>query len=394
MRAQTYLLDISRLLARAKCAGPTGIDRVELAYAEFLLEKFPDRVVFCAIHPFGRIGGVQREAAEKFIITLSRHWTGKQNSGVVSNYARRIKWELLWRPVPTATGMVHMLVSHHHLMRPRPLRSLLRKTGARFIPMVHDIIPITHPEYARPKERQRHMTRMSTVAELADAIIVPSEAVHHDLKAHLHIPNTPIWSIPHGVSVLPAREAKSSAQKPDRPYFVYLSTIEPRKNHLTLLNAWRRLIDTMGHRAPILVIIGKRGWENENIVDILDRSEELRPYIVECNTLDDAQVMGMLLSCRALLFPTLVEGYGLPLAEALSMKVPALCSDIPVLREVGGDIPEYVDPINGAEWAEAISVYTYDDTRRDTQLQRMKGWSPLGWEESVAMAIRRIECLP
>lgn len=384
MTEATYILDISRLLARAKFSGPTGIDRVELAYAEYLLREHPEQVNFCAFHRITGIGAIDRGLARHFIDMLARHWAGQRKSRALRGLVIRIKLQLLRRQTPCLNRPIYLLLSHHHLMDTRAIRRFLTRTNARFVPMIHDVIPITYPEYARPREYSRHVKRIETVRQLAHAIIVPSNAVKDDLRDQLLISDIPIWAVPHGVG--PAVRSPA-ASRPARSAFVYLSTIEPRKNHLTILHVWRRLIDTMGSSTPDLIIIGKRGWENENIIDLLDRSDTLRPYLREHNSLDDAKVAELLQSSRALLFPTLVEGYGLPLVEALNLGVPVLCSDIPVLREVGGSIPDYIDPIDGAAWVRAVASYVNDGPEREAQLSRLKTWTPFSWDQSVKEAI-------
>src|SRR6202022_1322602 len=112
-----------------------------------------------------------------------------------------------------------------------------------------------------------------------------------------------------------------------------------------LLNLWGRLAATMA-LPPRLFVIGARGWENEQVVDLLERSHRLHGLVEERNHLNDEGVESLLSRARALLVPSFVEGYGLPLAEALASGVPVICSDIPVFREVGRDVPDYVDPLD------------------------------------------------
>jgi len=142
------------------------------------------------------------------------------------------------------------------------------------------------------------------------------------------------------------------------PYFVVLSTIEPRKNHWFLLQMWRRLVETMGDSAPRLVIIGQRGWECENVAYMLERSEKLKGFVFEYSNCTDEELATYLHHAQALLFPSFAEGYGMPLVEALAFGVPVIASDLPVFREVAGEIPEYVDPLDGKRWAELVKEYT------------------------------------
>ncbi len=95
----------------------------------------------------------------------------------------------------------------------------------------------------------------------------------------------------------------------------------------------------MGPATPRLVLVGQRGWENEMVLDVLERSELLRDHIAEHNALPDKQVRSLIAGARAVLLPSFAEGYGLPIAEALALGTPVLCSDLPALREAGGAAP-------------------------------------------------------
>ena len=89
-----------------------------------------------------------------------------------------------------------------------------------------------------------------------------------------------------------------------------LGTIEPRKNHLLLLHLWRELAEALGDAAPKLLLIGRRGWENENILDLLERCPALQGKVMEYAGLPDAAVAGLLPGARALLFPPFAGGFG------------------------------------------------------------------------------------
>ncbi len=107
--------------------------------------------------------------------------------------------------------------------------------------------------------------------------------------------------------------------------------------------------------------------------------------------MSDDDVRSLLLGARALLLPSFAEGFGLPLAEALALGVPAICSDINALREVGGDVPEFLDPLDGPAWMQAIEDYTRaDSTRRDAQLQRLQAWQAPTWPAHMAIAMTLI----
>ncbi|MEG0186628.1 MAG: glycosyltransferase, partial [Stenotrophomonas sp.] len=165
------------------------------------------------------------------------------------------------------------------------------------------------------------------------------------------------------------------------PYFVMLGTIEPRKNHWLMLQLWRQLIERLGDAAPRLVIVGQRGWLCDNVIDMLERCEVLKGFVFQKTGCSDAELASWLGHSQALLFPTFAEGYGMPLAEALALGVPVIASDLPAFREIAGDIPEYVDPLDGRRWAELVVEYAQPQSQmRSIQCQKMAGFSLPTWE--------------
>ena len=123
------------------------------------------------------------------------------------------------------------------------------------------------------------------------------------------------------------------------------------------------------------MLVGQRGWETENVVDMLDRCPALRGVVIERNHVPDAEMARLLKGSRALLLPSFAEGFGFPLVEALGLGVPALCSDLPALRETGGDVPEFLDPLDGRAWRDAIIDYHRNLAPAAAQLARLAAGS-------------------
>jgi glycosyltransferase involved in cell wall biosynthesis len=139
-----------------------------------------------------------------------------------------------------------------------------------------------------------------------------------------------------------------------RPYFVICGTIEPRKNHLLLLNLWRELGRLLGPATPKLIVVGARGWENENILDLLERCPGIRDHVIEAPGLSTPSLKRLIDNARAVLMPSFAEGYGLPVAEALTAGTPVLASDLLSLRAMRGSAITWLDPLDGLGWLAAI----------------------------------------
>lgn len=379
------ILDISRLLSRSFHAAPTGIDRVEYVYARELLQRMPDRLAFAAVHPAGGYYGRLNEAAvRQFLAFTAARWRNAEAPDEPVSQAAVVRHliALRPRPVPRAKGpRVYLQVSPHHLDDADQVGAILRAEGAKFVTLVHDVIPLTHPEFARPQGAEEHMRRVRTIDIHADGIIGNSQATIDALAPRLkrgldgrHI------CVAHFGADPPDMVVEGSHDVPQRPYFVYISTIEPRKNHLLLLNVWRRLVERLGDDAPMLVLIGRRGWENENVVDMLERAEILRGHVIEAGGVSDNEMNALVAGARAMVMPSFEEGFGMPVVEALSAGVPVICSDIVAHREVGGDAPDYLDPLDGLGWLRIIDAYRQPESpERQAQLARIAAWRPPTW---------------
>jgi len=158
--------------------------------------------------------------------------------------------------------------------------------------------------------------------------------------------------------------------------------VEQQQVVLAWLNVWRELRERGTTPMPTLVVVGQRGWECEQVVDMLDRCERLRPHVIEVPHCSDGELARYLRHARALLFPTFAEGYGMPLVEALSLGTPVLASRLPVFREVAGDVPDYLSPIDGEGWLAAVLDHCAPSgPMREAQLRRLRGYRSPTWDK-------------
>jgi glycosyltransferase involved in cell wall biosynthesis len=406
-RAPPHLtLDLSRLIYAAWSRTPTGIPRVELAYAEHFIATSPDRLTFAVLDAFGRLRVVDNRTAIAFVAGIARYWRGS----VASNWAyARVVGRALYIHTALLFGIggglanliarrggrsVYIIPSQLHLERARIIERVKAAGNVSLVYFVHDIIPSVFPEYFPPDAEARNRRRMQTAARLADVVVTNSQDTADTFCSMFGRDRRPgsIVVAPLGLSIASPREAPAVGS--GKPYFVMIGTIEPRKNHLLILNLWRALRAECGADTPRLIVIGGRGWENENIVDMLERSPALRGFVEERSRVSDEEMARLLVGARALLTPSFAEGYGLPLAETLALGVPALCSDIPAHREVGGDVPEFIDPLDGPAWRATILDYARQDSaRRHAQLERLAGWRPTSWESHFRHLSEALEAL-
>ena len=422
------LFDLTQLVLRAALPTPSGIGRVELAYAKHLLANHSTRVRFIfAFTRFVKI--IPNNIAARYIKEIE--WCWQKEDGGSDSVAKKIE-KFLELDVGTLTRTSKRLFSSNSkrairlrllseiavrislsVLNPRNLaifsnsvarnvyisvsnsvigsnwlkKWLARSPSVSAVYLLHDIIPITNPEYTLPSRTVRHGHYVKRLAADAKAIVANSDYTRECFEIHARQNNLRVPEIlvaPLGVDADFKRiETLSSS---GNPYFVFIGTIEPRKNHILLLQVWQRLVQKLGADCPKLLLIGRRGWENENVLDLLDRGATIQDHVLECADVPDHLLIKILANARAALFPSLVEGYGLPIAEALAVGAPVICSDLPPFREIAGDIPDYVDPLAGRGWIRLIAAYSRPNSDlREQQVERMRGFEAPSWERHMAV---------
>jgi glycosyltransferase involved in cell wall biosynthesis len=217
----------------------------------------------------------------------------------------------------------------------------LAPPGGRVVVTVHDAVPWTHPETLTPRGVAWHRKVISRATAKAGAIVVPTRAVADDLATHA--PGAaPVHVIGHGVTAWPEEEP---IPLPER-YVLAIGTLEPRKGLVSLVEA------TKDTGIP-LVLIGPQGWGS---VDVR------APHVQVLGRLGDAELVYALRRAAVLAVPSLAEGFGLPLLEAMAAGVPVVHTDAPALVEVAGGAGLVTPRGDGGALARAIRSVVDDGT--------------------------------
>ena len=363
------LIDITRLVDRhLKHRLPTGVDRVSLAYLCHYRDSAKAMI---------RFGGRWLEFAQSQSVTLFEALHEDSDKAKASIRHMIARAYAGWGRQDSMS--VFLNTGHSGLDHPG-YAIQLRRRRLKPVFFLHDLIPISHPEYCRPGEADKHHRRLDTMLATGCGLIVNSHATKDDLLAYAekfqrNLP--PIVVAPLAPGRLPPPDLTAPLK---HPYFLVLGTIEPRKNHLLLLHAWRQMVAVYGEAAPTLVVIGQRGWECEQVVDLLERCEALKAHVLELPRCTDQVLSTWLRHARALLFPSFIEGFGMPLVEAMAHGVPVIASDLGVFRETAGDTPEYIDPLDGPAWIQRVLEYAHPESpRRRLQCARLADFSAPTW---------------
>ncbi len=385
--------DITRLFLGPLSRSPRGIDRVDFALGRYLFDDECSPHVGVLPTPWGvrlydaaqvrrGIGYIGQLWAEGSEDRHDPRWPGlvdwlRTSSGYSDNSPEQ-RWNLAIKVGRIlgelrATGLtpgrsarrrlphsaIYLNVGQIGLAVPAFHRWQKRRRDVTVITMLHDTIPIEHPEHVERSSVRDHQRMVATAARYSHALIVTTEHARRTVTAELGLCG--VAALPTLVRSLPlprslAEPRRSEPMLAQTRYFVCCGTIEPRKNHAFLLTIWRSLVERLGDAAPRLVLVGSKGYRADALLRPLIADDLLRRHVAHVAGLSSAALARLMLGASAILCPSLAEGFGLPLYEANALGLPTIASDIPSHREIADRATMLLDPTDIEAWVAAITA--------------------------------------
>ena len=401
------VFDVSDLIQYFMNArAPTGIQRVQIEIASALLRdastigdvgvctfdqqqdrwvRIPDALFFkiCAL---AVAGGDPQDAAWIVIV--------REIKGTVRHAGRMV----------FASGAVLVNLGTSWWLKNyfAKLQDAKAEYGLRYIPFVHDLIPVKAPEYCVPGLAEDFKIWISDVLRHADHFFTNSESTRADLLSSAQRAGQDLS--PDDVTVVRLdadfRKSSGATLNPEHfqkwnlgagGYVLFVSTIEPRKNHAAAFSAWRSLIEKHGAaNVPKLVCAGKDGWLNNTVYAAVDESDILRSHIVMLPNLSDDDLALLYDHCLFTIYPSHYEGWGLPVTESLCHGKIPLVSASSSLLESGGKFADYFEAGSEPAMVQALERLIFDAQYRGAREDRIHAeFRPRRWTE-IGAQIERI----
>ena len=352
--------------SRVTEAGQTGTERYSREIIAAMLRVAPEHDYRLYVRSDENARAVEHIAPASRIVRVSppRLWT---HLGLARELARR--------PPDALFVPAHVL----------PISAAWGLRRTRKVAMIHDVgfhfFPAAHPI----KQRLYLEFAARFALKYADVVLALSENTRQDLIRQYAAPSakvqTALPGLPALAEVTPA-EIDAALNKFDLrgPYALFTGTQQPRKNVRRLLQAWV-LVDGLPDGAS-LVIAGKPGWGGETLADIAPPSAKFVGYVSE------VEKSALVRRARAVVVPSLYEGFGFPVIEAQSVGVPVACSNTSSLPEAAGDGAVLFDPLDAAAMAAAISrVFSDDSLRRGLVERGLRNAARFSWKRSAKVVL-------
>jgi glycosyltransferase involved in cell wall biosynthesis len=333
-------------------AAPTGVGVYVRDLATALIGLAPERIALIGVRPDGPLALVARDARASTTFRGGSHQEWLQRHAAAD--ARRV-----------GAALVHFTNGHAPLRPGRPFVLTVQDLSILRSPRLHPPIRVVTAPLAVLASRR------------ARQVIVPSQATAMDLIKMLRVPAARIRVVAHAPSTTMVDGAPVDHEVLDllslrgSPFLLTVGTLEPRKNHVRLMSAFEYLARDRPELR--LVVVGRDGWRDSALLRALEDGGR-GGRVVRAGYLPDPQLRALFQACAAFVYPSLQEGFGLPVVEAMAAGAPVVTSDASSLPEAAGGAAVLVDPLDPVAIAEGIGR-AIEDRQRLSALGRRRAAS-------------------
>lgn len=320
-----------------------------------------------------------RQRYEERILPLLGGRLQSRHCRVPSRVMQLLKDWLRW-PIEASLGRCDAVFYHRLDVQPQ--------RWGRKVVTIHDLMPMTHASHYPAADAAHFQRKVPGIVRDADALVAVSQYTKDALVERLGADASRITVVHHGVDPRFARpDAGTIAAMKDRlglarPYLLFVGTAEPRKNLPRLLDAYARLRGE-GHEDLCFVIAGKSAWGSQALRERI-AALALQDDVVLTGPVDSADLPALYAGADVFSLPSIAEGFGMPLLEAMACGTPVVASNTTALPEVYGDAALGVDPFDSDALADAIARIRSDAALRAVLVERgLRRAAAFSWGQSA-----------
>lgn len=394
----TSVIGLAQLFETAR----TGIYRVISSLSEELLKQPDYNIRFCSLSSlevnaltekyFQHRGLGQRAFGKNYLEKMLAASCKTPCDGrlkIIEKILSRIYRISLSQRITSQVDIYHSMYAQ--------VPNIIRKKTISRILTIYDIIPFLHPDYFEEGFVDQFRPIVESIDCDRDCIITISECSKNDICNHFSISPERVFVTPLAAS--PKLYFKENDKKtidrvrsryhiPSGRYFLTLATVEKRKNLITSIKSFKRVIRECNENDLYFVLVGTRGWKIDDIYQELDKDNELRKRVIFTGFVPDQYLSALYSGAEAFLFPSLYEGFGLPPLEAMQCGVPVITSNTSSLPEVVGDAGITVDPLDEHGIAQGMLDLLHNGKLKDELAERgLRRAKLFSWEKCAEQTI-------
>lgn len=271
---------------------------------------------------------------------------------------------------------------------------LVRQYKLNLTILVHDLIPLIFPDWYERSIFEIYANHLKILSDVASQVITVSKSASQDYQEQMSARNWPcsptyILRYGDGFAKFSSDESLEIEQIfkaiGTEPFILCVSALNIRKNHVFLLHLWRNLIREHGlNKTPHLICVGPKGMGGDNFILYLSRNEMLKNKIHVFNNINDATLEWLYKYCLFTVYPSLYEGWGLPVTESLSYGKICLASKASSMLEIAPEYIDLIEPLDFPSWYQTLCNYIFHPTLREIRAKKIKTYQPVTWQKSAA----------
>jgi glycosyltransferase involved in cell wall biosynthesis len=256
------------------------------------------------------------------------------------------------------------------------LKELKSSKNFEITHLIYDISPITTPQFHNDDFGPKFQKWLDMVTQISSQLLFISKFSMEEFKASIEYQDTKLKVIEMGS---PNTQVNSKKITNASDFLLAVGTIEPRKNYFLIYLGWKLMLSE-GIIPPKLIIAGSKGWKSDYIYNLLIRDPELQKFIQIQEDLPDRDLYELYRSCKFTIFPSLYEGWGLPVSESLSFGKFCLSSNAASMPEIAGDLIDYFDPLSSRDLVNKVLKYTNSTKNlKEKEIDIDRDYQPRQW---------------
>jgi glycosyltransferase involved in cell wall biosynthesis len=263
----------------------------------------------------------------------------------------------------------------------------------KLVYVMYDLIPVIEPQLFGGLLQSQYHEYLFEALTNADLLLPISKSTQRDIESYCSkymIDQPKMEVIELGYDLPSAQESQPDWIEKDEKFVICVGTFEIRKNHLSLYYAYREILQR-GEIPPKLVIVGREGWYVSDLKMLIEQDIHIKDLIIVKDNINDSELSWLYGNCQFSIYPSVYEGWGLPVSESLARGTPVLSSFASSMPEAGGRFAEYFSPYNTGQIAELIIKYTNNpDLLKTKRKEAIRNFKANSWQKSYEGVKRAI----
>jgi glycosyltransferase involved in cell wall biosynthesis len=262
------------------------------------------------------------------------------------------------------------------------------------VAFIHDVIQAKFQHWFPENVGAEFEVNCRRLVESADHLIVNSRCTLEDLREFCDkhsLVTPPIDQVRFGDEIESDAAMEEEPQfdrllpiLQGKPFILCVSALDIRKNHILLYNIWERMLAEYGPRTPHLIMVGSKGWNIDQFLSLVEKNASIHPVFHVLNGINDASLNWLYRNCLFTVYPSLYEGWGLPVAESLNHGKVCVAAKAGAVPEIAPELTDLIDPLDFPRWYSAITGYAFNEYRLRAREEHVRRYQSVTWTQSAS----------